>query len=314
MARCGGATIISEPVEFSVIIPTYNRLDFLKRAIASVWTQTHMDYEIIVVDDGSTDGSMDYLLSLGSRVTALRQANRGPGAARNLGAERAVGRYLAFLDSDDSCYPWALATFHELIQQYEDPGLIGAATLEFQGQLPDIGQEDLAAECLSDYFETASDPTYVGSGALVVKRAIFQRANGFDETMPVAEDVDFYFRVGTCCNFVRVRAPVTLGYRRHPGNVSTAPGPLYFAAIELLRREASGLYPGGKARQMERWKLLSRIVRPVAWSCLEAGPAREAWRLYRQSFLMNARLGRLRFLSGFALYGALGLTLGRRGV
>jgi glycosyltransferase involved in cell wall biosynthesis len=303
---------MSHPVEFSVVIPTHNRLDFLKQAISSVWAQTYRDYEMIVVDDGSTDGSMDYLLSLGSRVTALRQANRGPGAARNLGAQRAVGRYLAFLDSDDAWYPWALATFHELIQQYHDPGLIGAATLQFQGQLPDIGQEDLAAECLSDYFETANDPDYIGSGALVVKRAIFHRANGFDETMPVGEDLDFYFRVGTCRNFVRVRAPVTLGYRRHPGNVSTAPAPLYSAAVELLRREANGGYPGGKARQMERWKLLSRTVRPVAVSCLKAGLAQEAWRLYRQSFLMNARLGRLRFLSGFALYGALGLTLGDR--
>src|SRR5262245_41673604 len=137
---------MSHPVEFSVIIPTHNRLDFLKQAISSVWAQTHTDYEIIVVDDGSTDGSMDYLLSLGSRVTALRRANRGPGAARNSGAERAVGRYLAFLDSDDSWYPWALATFHELIQQYHDPGLIGAATLQFQGQLPDIGQEDRSEE------------------------------------------------------------------------------------------------------------------------------------------------------------------------
>src|SRR5260370_34713222 len=127
---------MSEPVEFSVIIPTYNRLDFLKRAIASVWTQTHTDYEIIVVDDGSTDGSMDYLLSLGSRVTALRQTNRGPGAARNLGAERAVGRYLAFLDSDDSWDPWTLATFHALIQQYQDTGFIGPPPLHSQLHLP----------------------------------------------------------------------------------------------------------------------------------------------------------------------------------
>jgi glycosyl transferase family 2 len=303
---------MSHPVQFSVVIPTRNRLDFLKQAISSVWAQTYVDYEIIVVDDGSTDGSMDYVLSLGSRVTALRQTNKGPGAARNLGAKRAVGHYLAFLDSDDCWYPWALATFNELIQQYQNPAVITAATLEFRGQLPDIGREDIAAECLSDYFETATDPSYTGSGALVVKRAIFHRANGFDETMPVGEDLDFYFRVGTCRDFVRVRAPMTLGYRRHSGNVSTAPGPLYFAAVELLRREASGLYPGGKVRQMERWKLLSRMVRPVAVSCLKAGLAREAWRLYRQSFLMNARLGRLRFLSGFALYGALGLTLGRR--
>ena len=249
---------MSHPVEFSVVIPTHNRLDFLKHAINSVWAQTHTDYEIIVVDDGSTDGTMDYLLSLGSRVKALQQANRGPGAARNLGAAQAVGRYLAFLDSDDSWYPWALATFHEVIRQYHDPVLISAATLEFQGKLPDMDQGDLEAEYLYDYFATANDPDYIGSGALVVKRAIFHRANGFDETMPVGEDLDFYFRVGTCRDFVRVRSPVTLAYRRHTGNISTKLPPLYSAAAELLMREANSGYPGGREREKERWKLLGR--------------------------------------------------------
>jgi glycosyltransferase involved in cell wall biosynthesis len=300
-------------MKFSVIIPTYNRLDFLKQAIGSVLAQTYTDYEIIIVDDGSTDGTKDYLLSLASHVKVLRQANRGPGAARNLGAERAAGRYLAFLDSDDSFYPWTLATFHEAICRYHDPSFVSAATLEFQGQVPDVEKYEFVAERFKDYFETANDPAYVGSGALVVKRTIFDQASGFDEAMPVGEDLDFYFRVGTSCEFVRVLAPVTLAYRRHARNISATSSALYSAAVELLMREAAGRYPGGKARKIERWKLLTRMVRPVILSCLKAGLVNEAWRLYWQSFLVNARLGRLRFLSGFAFYGVLGLVLGRRG-
>jgi glycosyltransferase involved in cell wall biosynthesis len=291
-------------MEFSIIIPSFNRVEFLKQAIGSVLAQTHADYEIIVVDDGSTDGTMDYVLSLAPSVKALRQENRGPGAARNLGVRHAAGKYVAFLDSDDVWFPWALATFHTTIQHYREPSLVNAATLDFRGKVPDVKQDDFAAEYFSDYFKTATDPADVRSAALVVKRTIFDCVNGFDETMPVGEDLDFYFRAGTCRDFVRVRSPVTLGYRCHPGNISTALALLYPAAVELLTRERNGRYPGGTVRQKERWQLLSRTVRPVALSCLKAGLAQEAWRLYRQSFMMNARLGRFRFLTGFIFYWA----------
>src|SRR5258708_38459 len=96
--------------EFSVIIPTYNRLNFLKHAINSIRGQNYDGYEIIVVDDGSIDGTSEYLASLGNEVKWLRQENRGPAAARNVGATKATGSYIAFLDSDDVWLPWVLAT------------------------------------------------------------------------------------------------------------------------------------------------------------------------------------------------------------
>jgi hypothetical protein len=162
-----------------------------------------------------------------------------------LGVQRAIGTYVAFLDSDDFWFPWALATFHEAIRLHHEPSLISAATFEFQGQLPDVEQESFATKCFHDYLETASEPAYVGSGAMVVKRSIFDRAGGFDDTMSVGEDLDFYFRLGTSRDFVRVLSPVTLAYRRHTGNMSTVPPALYSGAVELLIREAEGRYPGG---------------------------------------------------------------------
>jgi glycosyltransferase involved in cell wall biosynthesis len=288
---------------FSVVIPTYNRLDFLKQALASVWAQTYKDYEIIVVDDGSTDGTADYLMSLGARVKAVHQENRGPAAARNLGVKHAKGEYLAFLDSDDLWQPWTLATFYEVIRRYKQPTLISAATCEFEGEAPNALQESLNSEWFRDYLTTANNPSYVGSDALVIKRKIFNLANGFDEGMSVGEDLDFYFRVGMAGSFVRVLSPMTLGKRRHVGNMSTVLSSLHRAAVELLKREFESRYPGGEARKIERWRLLSRAVRPVAFSCLKAGLQNEAWHLYRQSFQMNARLGRFRFLAGFPLCG-----------
>jgi hypothetical protein len=293
---------------FSVVIPTCNRLDFLKQTLSSVLAQTFMDYELIVVDDGSTDGTVDYLASLRATTKALRQENKGPAAARNLGAHQATGNYIAFLDSDDFWFPWTLSTIHEVIRRYNGPSLISVAAWEFDGEVPNVVQEEVATERFQDYFATASKPGYVGSGTLVIERDVFKRVDGFDENMSVGEDLDLYFRLGTARSFVRVLSPVTLGYRRHAGNMSRLPSSLHCAAMELLKREAQERYPGGRERQKERCKLLSRAVRPVAWSCLRAGLRDEAWQVYRQSFLMSVRLGQFRFLGGFVLTDILALA------
>jgi glycosyltransferase involved in cell wall biosynthesis len=96
--------------EFSVIIPAYNRRALLIETLNSVWQQTFADFEVIVVDDGSTDGTAEYLGSLGAKVQCVMQDNFGPGAARNRGLEIANGRYVAFVDSDDVWFPWTLET------------------------------------------------------------------------------------------------------------------------------------------------------------------------------------------------------------
>ena len=304
---------MTQSLEFSIVIPTYNSLKFLQQALGSVWTQTRDDYEVIVVDDGSTDGTGKYLTGLGERIKSIHQPNRGPAAARNKGVKHAEGEYVAFLDSDDFWFPWTLATFHKVIHDHDRPPLISAAMSEFEGEMPKVAQENLTTESFRDYFATADNPAYVGSNALVVKRSVFNQANGFDESMFVGEDLDFFLRVGAAGSFVRVLTPVTLGYRRHGRNISRVPLALHSAALDLLNREVEDRYPGGKARKRERWQLLSRAVRPVALVCLRAGLRKQAWSIYRKTFRMNLRLGRLRFLAGFPIYGLHALVLGRRG-
>lgn len=87
--------------QVSVVIPTYNRISFLRRAIESVLAQTYKDYEIVVVDDGSTDKTKDIVKKYGKKVRYIYQKNRGPSVARNIGIKKAKGKYIAFLDSDD---------------------------------------------------------------------------------------------------------------------------------------------------------------------------------------------------------------------
>ena len=101
----------------SVIIPTYNRFTFLKNAIDSVLAQTFQEFELIVVDDGSTDETPKLISSYGNKLRVITQANQGPSAARNRGIEAAKGKWIAFLDSDDV---WKLDKLEKQVQFIKD--------------------------------------------------------------------------------------------------------------------------------------------------------------------------------------------------
>src|SRR5262249_51175789 len=118
-------------VLFSVIIPTYNRRKLLQETLDSVWAQSFTDFEVIVVDDGSTDGTEDVLKPQQDRLKLIVNEHLGPGAARNAGARVAKGQYLAFLDSDDLWFPWTLSTFAELIAKQSNPAILSAKLIPF---------------------------------------------------------------------------------------------------------------------------------------------------------------------------------------
>src|SRR5882762_10102502 len=109
---------------FSVVIPAFNRRDLLEETLRSVRRQSFTDFETIIVDDGSTDGTREWLAGLGSELRVFTQANRGPGAARNFAVRHARGEYLAFLDSDDSWFPWSLATYAQAIKTSNQPSFL----------------------------------------------------------------------------------------------------------------------------------------------------------------------------------------------
>src|SRR5437016_2066869 len=103
----------------SVIVPLYNKAPYIKRTLDSIATQTFADFEVIVVDDGSTDGGADVVAGYSDRrVRLLRQANAGPGSARNRGMDEATGEYLTFLDADDEWIPTFLETCVCLLEQH----------------------------------------------------------------------------------------------------------------------------------------------------------------------------------------------------
>ena len=130
--------------ELSVIIPVYNNEATLARALDSVLSQSYPAHEIIVVDDGSTDGSDEVVSSYGNRIRSLYQPNGGVSAARNHGARTATGDWLAFLDADDWYYPDRLRLHAEWIAEDRTHWISSPATRNTAGPTP----PSFAAPCL----------------------------------------------------------------------------------------------------------------------------------------------------------------------
>ena len=175
---------------FTAILPLYNKADTINRAIASVLSQTTGDCEVIVVDDGSTDGSVEAIdkAHLGS-IRLVRQDNAGPGRARNAGAALATGEFLAFLDCDDEWLPGFLEAAATALEQNPDCAAYVSAYSAGEGQ--DV-QEDILLRLVAqsgpmtiDGFRTpAAIKSYVDcfhSSSTVVRRATFERYGGYYE-------------------------------------------------------------------------------------------------------------------------------------
>lgn len=289
-------------MRFSVIIPTYNRRSLLEEALASVFAQELEDFEVIVVDDGSSDDTASFLDSISRDVHVFAQENGGPGSARNLGARQAQGDYLAFLDSDDVWFPWTLSTFSALIDEHRSPSLLAASVREFASQkIPAVPRERMCHAIFPDYLAASYTDHYVGAGMAVVKRVEFSRIGGFAELASNSEDHDFALRLGLSPGFVKVISPTTLGWRRHFHSAThdilrSARGSQY-----LIEQERRGAYPGGRRRRRDRQRAITRQVRPVVLACLRQRHLRQARLLYRRTFWWHVVLRRWKFLLGFPL-------------
>lgn len=288
---------------FSVIIPTYNRLEYLKEALISVWTQRFSDFELIVVDDGSTDNTAAFVSSLGSRARVHTHTNLGPATARNHGARLACGEYIAFLDSDDLWLPWTLACFARLIEKHSRPSVLGAKLVEFttKEDLAVVREMTMRSDSFPDYYSSHASGYYVGAGMLVVRRDEFLRVGGFSEQQMNCEDHDLMMRLGESIGFVQILDPITLGWRRHSGSVTLNTKRNLDGVRFMLRQELGGMYPGGIERQNERRRILTSHFRSVTLRCLHHGMRAEAWAIYQASFQWHVALGRWKYLIGFPL-------------
>jgi glycosyltransferase involved in cell wall biosynthesis len=286
---------------FSVIVPTFNRVELLKSTVESILAQRYADFELIVVDDGSRDKTLEYLSTLGTKVAVLRQSNKGPGSARNRGAQIATGEYLAFLDSDDVWFPWTLAVYREAIDKGCRPSFLSGKPYVFSdgAELERVRAESPKIEQFEDYLASGDEWRWWGVSSFVINREMFIRVGGFIEDRINSEDADLALRLGEASGFVQVTAPATFAYRLHAANMKDNLGRTLAGIRYTLNAEKGDQYPGGRARARERREILTRHMRPVTLECLREGNQREAWRLYASTFAWNVLLWRFRYLVAF---------------
>jgi glycosyltransferase involved in cell wall biosynthesis len=293
---------------FSIVIPTYNRRALLESTLQSVWSQTLKDFEVIVVDDGSTDGSREYLAAQAGRLTFIPQEHCGPGVARNAAIAQASGEYLAFLDSDDLLMPWALATYAAVIEREGRPAFVCGSVKRFHqdSELAQVQTGAVEAVAFLDYFASGDRMRWYGMSSFVLRRDAVVAGGGFTTAPINGEDFDLALRVGDARGFVELKAPVTVGYREHVGGFRHVAEKTLATLDFLWEQERRSRYPGGVARQKERWRILTIPMRSNSIACLRGGPRGHAWQLYRRSFRWHLALGRWKYLLGFPLLALFG--------
>lgn len=213
---------------FSVIIPLYNKEKFIKNTLESVLNQTFEDFELLVVNDGSTDGSEAVVHSFSDkRMHYFYKKNGGVSAARNFGISRADAEYIVFIDADDLWHPDFLKNMNQLILSHAKYKVFACA-IELQTPLRTFpAQYSINYQIQTqvvNYFEASMKQSILSGSTSVFHREVFQKAGLFDEKIKSAEDTDMWIRIGLKYEVVFLNLPLatyvfdSFGLSRKPEN------------------------------------------------------------------------------------------------
>ncbi len=207
--------------EVSVIIPTYNRALTIGKSIDSVLEQTYKDYEIIVVDDGSTDNTYEVLRPYWEKIHYVFKENWGISSARNLGLEIAKGRYIALLDSDDFWKPEKLQKQIECFNKHQEYGIIATRCItntvdrNFNTiELKKIRRSGKSGWIYKDLF----NKNFLRTSSVLIKKECFQKVGYFDESLPRCNDIDMWLRISRKYPVGFINSPLTI-YTRRPKEI-----------------------------------------------------------------------------------------------
>jgi glycosyltransferase involved in cell wall biosynthesis len=258
--------LVSAAPKVSVIIPTYNRAEMLMCAVRSALTQTFSDLELIVIDDGSSDGSVERLAEFGAdpRLCVVRNKvpSGRPALPRNAGLARARGEFVAFLDSDDRWYPEKLATQLEYLEANPDCALVS-------GRCRWVGAEErLWPELLERAFryEDLVAGNVIACSMTMVRRSVVTACGGFDTRagLRLGEDWDLWLRIAQRHAFAVL--PDVLGeYTVHAGGVSRHKARELLGRISVLTL-LSAREPRFRAELERRIGALRRELSRELWS------------------------------------------------
>lgn len=223
-----------DPPLVSVIIPCFNQATFLTEALASVAAQSHVHHEVIVVDDGSSDGTAT-VVGRFAGVRCLRQDRQGTAAARNHGLRESQGCYVVFLDADDRLLGGALATGVDALQREPECGFVYGHVRLF-GYNPADCRCPTQVPVVQDHYRELLARNYIWTpGAVMYRREAVEAVGGFDPRAGGSADFDLNIRIARRWP-VRCHGQVVLDYREHPDSQSGDPAYMLRSAVSVRRR------------------------------------------------------------------------------
>jgi glycosyltransferase involved in cell wall biosynthesis len=218
----------------SVIIPTFNRRDYLPIALDSVLAQTYTDYEIVIIDDGSTDDTRDILFPYEQRIRYFYQQNSGIAAARNRGIEESRGMYLALLDSDDYWLPGKLACQVEGLEKNPQWGMVATrcSSISPDGRFRRHNRPGKSGWILIDLFKS----NFIRTSSAMITRECLDQVGLFDTSLPECEEYDLWLRIAHRYPIGFINQSLTV-YTDNPHGVSTDSLAGRHVRIKVLEKE-----------------------------------------------------------------------------
>lgn len=204
----------------SVVISAYNSMSYLPKTLESVLQQTFTDFEVLIINDGSTDHILSWASEIvDPRVKLISQENKGVAEARNTGIKHAQGEYIAFLDADDLWDPTKLEKQIQCFESNPDVGLVYTWTLLVDQQGKSLGAVT-AAHVEGYVWEKLLLGDVVGSGSsAVIRRSCFNKVGLFDSELPFTADCDMWARIAAYYPLVVIKE-ILVYYRQHPSGMS----------------------------------------------------------------------------------------------
>jgi glycosyltransferase involved in cell wall biosynthesis len=261
----------------STVIPTFNRHLMVQRAVDSALGQTYEHQEIIVVDDGSTDETSTVLHErYGSSIRYVWQKNGGVSTARNCGMRLARGEFIALLDSDDAWHPTKLEKQVAFLNHHPDYGMVltDVNRVDAAGNVIDVFRRRDVLRVDGDVLaDVVLNPSLVPA-SILIRRHVFERLGGFDESLRTAEDIEFHLRVAAAFKVGIIDEALTIAARANDGLSSEATSDAdYVRVVEcFVSRERARIAPNIRRRAL--YGLYERAAR----SACKSARIPESWR------------------------------------
>jgi glycosyltransferase involved in cell wall biosynthesis len=272
--------------KISVVIPAYNAMTYLPKTLESVLTQTFTDFEVLIINDGSSDTILNWSASVTDpRVKLISQDNQGLSGARNTGIAQAKGEYIAFLDADDLWKPTKLEKQVRYFEDNPDVGLVHNWTILIDETDKPTG-EQWNPHLEGNVWEQIIVINSVSSGAAIVRRCCFETVGVFARDLSGTADWDMWIRIAYRYPFAVVKEPLTL-YRQHSQNMSKNCKHMVANARIVIERAFESV-------PLELLYLRNRayayFYRYQAWVSIYTGDYKQAIYCRRQAVLHNPRL------------------------